>query len=112
MRANGMIFTEHHDAPVGLPSSIMVMATAVNRTSRTGAIIGPDERISPYVALSSITKWAAYQYFEEDVKGTLNTGKLADLVILDKNPLKVEPKQLFDIQVLETIKEGRTVYKK
>ena len=108
----GMIFTEHHDAPVGLPSSIMIIATAVNRTSRTNVIIGPDERITPYMALESITKWAAYQDFQENSKGTLAVGKLADLVVLDKNPLKVEPKQLFDIQVMETIKEGKSIYKK
>jgi predicted amidohydrolase YtcJ len=97
---------------VGLPSSIMIIATAVNRTSRTNKIIGENERITPYIALSSITKWAAYQNFTENLKGTLKVGKLADLVVLDKNPLKVEPKQLFDIQVIETIKEGKSIYKK
>ena len=106
----GMIFTEHHDAPVALPSSIMILYTAVNRISRSGDIIGPDERITPYEALSSITKWAAYQYFEEDSKGTLTPGKLADLVILDKNPLKVDPLDIINIKVLETIKEGKSVY--
>ena len=109
-RAKGMVFTEHHDAPVALPSSIMILHTTVNRVSRSGAIIGPDERIGPYEALSSITKWAAYQYFEEDTKGTLAPGKLADLVILDKNPLKVDPMEIRNITVLETIKEGKTVY--
>ncbi|MEH0155421.1 amidohydrolase [Limibacter armeniacum] len=108
----GMIFTEHHDAPVALPSSIMILHTTVNRTSRSGDVIGPDERVSPYVALESITKWAAYQYFEEDKKGMLKEGMLADLVILDKNPLKVAPENIKDIQVLETIKEGNTVFKK
>jgi hypothetical protein len=110
--SKGMLFTEHHDAPVALPSSIMILHTTVNRVSRTGDIIGPDERVSPYVALSSITKWAAYQYFEEQQKGTLEPGKLADLVILDKNPLKVDPTEIINIQVLETIKEGKTVYAK
>ncbi|TRZ41992.1 amidohydrolase [Robertkochia solimangrovi] len=108
----GMIFTEHHDCPVALPSSIMILHTTVNRVSRSGDIIGPDERVSPYEALSSITKWAAYQYFEEDTKGTLKAGKLADLVILDRNPLKVDPMDIMNISVLETIKEGKTVYTK
>ncbi|OLY93250.1 hypothetical protein SAMN05444008_10735 [Cnuella takakiae] len=106
----GMLYTEHHDAPVGLPSSIMIMATAVNRTSRTGAVIGADEKISPYQAICAITKNAAYQHFEENKKGTLKAGKLADLVILDKNPLKIPAPQLFKLQVLETIKEGKTIY--
>lgn len=108
----GMIFTQHHDAPVALPNSIMILYATVNRISRSGDVIGPNERVSPYNALRSITSWAAYQYFEEDSKGTLEKGKLADLVVLDKNPLKVDPKQIKDIQVLETIKEGNVVYQR
>lgn len=108
----GMIFTEHHDAPVALPNSIMILYSTVNRISRSGDVIGPNERISPYNALRSITSWAAYQYFEEGSKGTLEKGKLADLVVLDKNPLKIDPKQIKDIQVVETIKEGNVVYQK
>ncbi len=107
----GMKFTEHHDAPVALPSAIMIVHTTVNRTSRGGDVIGPDERVSPFIALKSITQWAAWQYFEEDRKGTLTPGKLADLVVLDKDPTKVEPSSIKDIRVIETIKEGRTVYK-
>lgn len=106
----GMWFTEHHDAPVALPSSIMILHSTVNRTSRSGDVIGPEQRVSPYIALKSITDWAARQYFEENEKGTLAAGKLADLVILDRNPLTVKPETIKDIHVLETIKEGKTVY--
>ena len=70
------------------------------------------ERLTPYEALKAITVWSAYQHFEEDEKGTLENGKLADLVILDKNPLKVNPDEIKDIQVIETIKKGVTVFKK
>ncbi|WP_029273326.1 amidohydrolase [Flavobacterium sp. KJJ] len=108
----GMIFTEHHDAPVALPNSIMILYSTVNRISRSGDIIGPKERISPYNALRSITIWAAYQYFEEAAKGSIKEGKLADFVILDKNPVKIDPQKIINIQVLETIKEGKSVYKK
>lgn len=106
----GMIFTQHHDAPVALPNSLMILYATVNRISRSGDVIGPAERVSPYNALRSITSWAAYQYFEENSKGTLEKGKLADLVVLDKNPLKIDPKQFKDIQVIQTIKEGNVVY--
>lgn len=106
----GMIFTEHHDAPVALPSSMMILYTTVNRVSRSGDVIGAEQRVSPYIALKSITDWAAQQYFEQDSKGTLRAGKLADLVILDQDPTQVEPGTLKDIRVLETIKEGKTVY--
>ena len=87
-----------------------VVWTAVNRTSRSGKIIGAGERLTPYEALKAITIWSAYQHFEDDKKGTLEKGKLADLVILDKNPLKVAPDNIKDIIVVETIKEGTSVY--
>ncbi len=107
----GMIYTQHHDAPVALPNSIAILATQVNRTTRSGEVLGPDQRVSVYDALRSITSNAAYQYFEEDRKGTIEVGKLADFVILDRNPLEVESQKLWDLQVLETIKEGQTVFR-
>ena len=68
--------------------------------------------MTPYEALQSITINGAYQYFEENTKGSLKAGKLADLVILDKNPLKVNAMTIKDIKVMETIKEGKSIYKK
>ena len=82
----------------------------MNRTTATGQVVGPDERISPYVALKAVTAYPAYQIREEKTKGTLEQGKLADLVILAQNPLKVDPKTIKDINVLETIKDGETVF--
>lgn len=108
----GIDVTIHTDAPVALPNLMRVLWTAVERTSRSGKIIGPDERITPYEALQAITIWSAYQHFEEDKKGSLEKGKLADLVILHENPLKVEPENIKDIQVLKTIKEGKIVFEK
>ncbi|MFO0868263.1 MAG: amidohydrolase family protein [Pirellulales bacterium] len=72
--------------------------------------MGPGQRVSPYEGLQSMTIWAAEQYGEEATKGTLEVGKFADLVILDKDPLKVAPLAIKDIQVVETIKEGVTIY--
>jgi predicted amidohydrolase YtcJ len=109
-RKKGMIYTQHHDSPIVYPNSIMILHAVVNRTSRSGQVIGAEERISPYDALRSITTWAAYQHFEEDLKGDLSVGKLADFVVLDKNPLKVEPMTIKDMKVLETIKEGKTIF--
>ncbi len=108
----GMRYTQHHDAPVALPSSIMILATQVNRTTRSGYVLGPDQRVSPMDAIRSTTIDAAWQYFEEDRKGSIEPGKLADLVILDANPLEVPPEALFDLEVVETIKEGKTVYRR
>lgn len=107
----GLKPTNHTDFNVIPIDQMLVVHTAVNRLSRTGEVIGENERISPYLALKGITDWAAYQYFEENSKGTLKPGKLADLVILDKNPLKVDPKTIQDIKVVETIKKGKSIYK-
>ncbi len=108
----GIPITIHTDAPVALPNLMRVLWTAVARTSRSGKIIGPEERLTPYQALQAITIWSAYQHYEEDKKGSLENGKLADLVILDNNPLKVKPENIKDIQVLKTIKEGKIVFAK
>jgi predicted amidohydrolase YtcJ len=107
----GIPFTQHHDAPVALPSAIMVLFSQVNRVTRSGEVLGPEQRVSAMDAIKSITIHAAHQYFEEATKGSLEPGKLADLVILDRNPLTVEPMAIKDIRVVETIKEGRTIYR-
>lgn len=106
----GLIATSHSDAPVALPNLMRVMAATVNRTSRSGQIMGPSERLTPEEALKAITLWGAYQHFEEDRKGSIEVGKLADLVVLSDNPLTVDRASIGDIVVLETIKEGRSVY--
>jgi predicted amidohydrolase YtcJ len=107
----GLPFTYSHDAPVSpVPSILALVDAGVNRLSGSGKVVGPDERVGPYDALRAVTSTAAYQLKEEKMKGTLEAGKLADLVILDKNPLKIEPTTIKDIAVVETIKEGRTVY--
>jgi predicted amidohydrolase YtcJ len=107
----GLPFTYSHDAPVSpVPSILALVDAGVNRLSGSGQVVGPDERIPPYDALRAVTATAAYQLKEEKMKGTLEPGKLADLVILDCNPLKVEATAIRDIVVVETIKEGRTVF--
>jgi predicted amidohydrolase YtcJ len=106
----GLHVTSHTDAPVAFPNLMMILWTTVNRISRSGKVMGPTEKLTPYEALKSITIWGAWQHFEEDRKGTLKEGKLADLVVLDQNPLKIDPMKLKDIKVLETIKEGNSLY--
>jgi predicted amidohydrolase YtcJ len=106
----GLMPTSHSDAPVALPNLMQVMWATVNRLSRSGKVMGQAERTTPLEALKAITLWGARQHFEDDRKGSLEVGKLADLVILDRNPLTVDPADINAIQVLETIKEGRTVH--
>ena len=108
----GIIFTMHTDTPVIMPNLIEEMWCAVNRISKDGNVLSENERIEPIEALKSITINSAYQYFEEDKKGSLEVGKYADLVILDRNPLKVKREDIKDISVLENIKRGESVFKK
>ena len=106
----GLHPTNHTDAPVVPIDQMMMLWSAVNRVSRAGVVIGPDQRVTPLEGLKTMTIWAAEQYGEEDSKGSIEPGKLADLVILSANPLTVEPDAIKDIQILETIKEGETIY--
>lgn len=106
----GMKFTSHHDAPVAFPDSMRVLDATVTRRSRSGDIIGPEQRVDVMTALKAMTIWPAWQHFEEDTKGSIEAGKLADFVILDKDPISVDPETLDQIKVLETIKEGVVVF--
>ena len=107
----GVPWTLSHDAPVTpSPSVLALVDAAVNRRTASGNVIGPDERVTPYAALGAVTRSAAYQIKEEKSKGTLEAGKLADMVVLSANPLKVDPATIKEIQVLTTYKEGVPVY--
>ena len=106
----GLRPTNHTDFVVAPLDQMFMLWSAVNRISRAGAEIGRDQRITPLEGLKAMTIWAAEQYGEQDTKGSLEAGKLADLVILDGNPLTVEPTTIKDIKVVETIKEGVSIY--
>lgn len=105
-------FTLHQDSPVKMPNQILAMHNAVNRQTQSGRVLGDNQRLSIMEAIKALTINAAYQYFEEDEKGSIEEGKVADFVILDRNPLDVNSSEIKEIQVLETIKEGNTIYKK
>jgi predicted amidohydrolase YtcJ len=109
---HGLMFGSHHDAPVALPDSMRVLAATVTRRSRSGDILGPYHRVPVETALKALTIWPAWQHFEEKTKGTIEVGKLADFVILSDNPIKVPQDRLADLKVLETIKEGVSIYKR
>jgi len=106
----GLIFSSHHDAPVALPDSMRVLGATVTRVTRSGQVLGPDQRVTPYEGLKAITIWPAFQHFEEGQKGSIEVGKQADFVILSDNPLTVDPLEIASIKVLQTINDGETVY--
>jgi predicted amidohydrolase YtcJ len=105
-----MIYTIHNDSPVVPPDILPLVWSAVARITRSGEVLGPAQCATPLEALKAVTAWAAYQNFEENDKGTLEPGKLADLVVLSDNPLTVATDALRELQVYETIKGGTTVY--
>jgi predicted amidohydrolase YtcJ len=106
----GMMFGTHHDAPVAFPDSMRVLAATVTRRTRSGDILGPHQRVDVMTALKAMTIWPAWQHFEEDRKGSIEAGKLADFVVLSDDPTAVDPETLADLDVLVTIKEGKVIY--
>lgn len=103
-------YTFHQSASPNMPNILHAIWCAVNRLTAAGNRLGETECITPLEALKAVTLQAAYQCFEEQRKGSLREGKVADLIILDKNPLMVDVDQIKEIKVLQTIKEGKIVY--
>jgi predicted amidohydrolase YtcJ len=108
--AKGITFTVHNDAPIVPPDVLRLVWATTNRLTRSGQVLGPNERISVEEALKAVTVNAAYQYFEEDRKGSIEVGKQADFVVLSANPLSVAKEDLLNIKVLQTIARGTTVF--
>jgi predicted amidohydrolase YtcJ len=111
VRKRGMMFTTHHDAPVAFPDSMRVLDATVTRVARgSGKVIGPDQRVDVITALKAMTIWPAWQHHEESSKGSIEVGKLADFVILSRDPTKGDPNTVDRIKVTETVKEGVTIF--
>ena len=108
--AKGLHCSNHNDFSVTPVEPMRMVYTAVERISRKGEVIGPAERVSPWQALKALTIEAAWQIREEGQKGTIDAGKLADLVILDADPTAVPSADILRIAVVETFKEGKSVY--
>ncbi|WP_288479304.1 amidohydrolase [uncultured Clostridium sp.] len=106
-----LIFTFHQDTPVLMPDMFRTIWCSVNRITLNGVTIGEDEKISVLDAIKAVTINAAKQYFEDDKKGSLEKGKFADMIIIDKNPFEINPLDLYKIKILETIKSGEVLYK-
>jgi hypothetical protein len=107
----GMKFTSHHDAPVAFPDSMRVLDATVTRVARgSGEVVGPQHRVDVITALKAMTLWPAWQHYEEKTKGSIEAGKLADFVILSRDPTQGDPNTIDTIKVTETIKEGKTIY--
>lgn len=106
----GLRISLHNDTPVTPISPLMSVWSAVNRLTTSGAEMGPELRISVAEALRAVTIDAAWQNFEEGIKGSIEVGKLGDFVVLEENPLEIDPLKIKDIKVVRTIVGGRTVF--
>lgn len=105
-------FSLHNDSPVAPIRSMVLIWSAVNRLTLSGKVLGPEQRVPVEAALQAVTIDAAYQYGEEGTKGSLRAGKLADLVILNRNPLKVDAMELRDIEIIRTVSHGIPIYER
>ncbi|WP_286229895.1 amidohydrolase [Neobacillus mesonae] len=106
----GIKFSIHLDTHITPMDPLQAVWSAVNRISRSGQVIGPDQRITPLQALRAVTSDAAWQNFEENIKGSIEIGKYADFVILQENPLTIDPVKIKDIKVLKTIVNDKVIY--
>ena len=106
----GITFTLHNDTMVTPIDALLSVWSAVNRLTAEGDVLGPDQRISVEDALRAVTIWGAVQHHEENIKGSLEPGKLADMVVLAQDPTKIDPAGIRDIGIAATIVGGRLVY--
>ena len=110
-KKSGVRFSLHADAPMYEEDPLSLLQTAVTRKTREGTTLGSNEKISVIDGLKSLTIHSAWQLHMEKKIGSLEPGKYADFVILDKNPLHVPHENLRDIKVVKTIINGKVTWK-
>lgn len=106
----GVMVTQTSDYPPGPYEPMMALQSSVTRTDMKGNVWGPSQKISVEEAIKVGTINGAYASYEENVKGSLQRGKLADLVVLDKDPTKVDPFSIINIPIERTMVGGKWVY--
>lgn len=106
----GLEFSLHNDSPVVPPDIVQTLWSAVTRQTRSGVVLGPEQRIKAIDALRALTINAATQQGEAALKGSITVGKQADFVILSRDPTSADPAALRGISVYRTVSRGRTVY--
>lgn len=108
----GLAYTFHQDTPVLAPDMMKTIACAVNRITKTGVELSKEQSVSVMDALKAITIHAAYQYHEENDKGSIEKGKKANFTILEQDPFVVDHDKLETIAVMQTIVDGQPIYSK
>lgn len=108
----GIIYALHSDFPVSPYPAMPRLSTAVNRKSREGIVIGPNQCIDAETAIKAYTYAGAYTTFEEKKKGRLQPGYFADMIVLDADPTVINPDNIRNIKVEMTIVGGKIAYQK
>ena len=106
----GIRYSFHNDAPVVPPDVLRLIWAGSERRTRSDQVLGPEQRVSVEEALRAVTLDAAYQVFEEERRGSIEVGKLADFAVLSADPVASAGDPLLGIEVTKTIKQGVTVY--
>lgn len=106
----GLDFTLHTDTPVMPPWTMESMGTAVTRKTKSGVVLGEDQRISPEKALAAYTTMAARCSYSEKDRGSISAGKLADFTLLSQDITQCDPDAIKETKVLKTIIEDETVF--
>jgi predicted amidohydrolase YtcJ len=109
-RRAGITVAGSSDAPVITADPLLGLRDAVLRRTGDGRVLGPAERLAVRDALDLYTTQAAFAMHREDEIGSLEPGKRADFVVLDRNPLRTDPERITDIRVLATVLDGAPVY--
>lgn len=112
MMEMGIIAGGNSDCPVSDGNPLIQIYEAVTRKTRTGQVVGSDEAITVMDAIRLYTWNGAYLGKEEGIKGSIEPGKLADMVVLDRDILSVPHEEIKDIKVLMTIAGGNVVYRR
>ncbi len=108
----GLKATNHTDFNVTPLNPFFMLWSSMARTTRSGYVLGPDQRIDAYRGLQALTINPAWEYREESRRGSIASGKLADFVVITADPMKTPVDQIRDIKVVETIKGGKTIYRR
>jgi hypothetical protein len=108
----GAVVSLSSDAPVIHPNPMHGVYFAVTRKTKSGRLIGPDQKVDPVQALRAYTLHGAYASFEERIKGSIEAGKMADLVVLSRDILKTPPEEILEMTVDLTMVDGQIVYER
>jgi predicted amidohydrolase YtcJ len=108
--ATGMRISLHNDPPVTPEEPLRNISVATTRIAPSGRVLAPEERLTVEQAIRAQTIDAAWQLFSDDVIGSLEVGKYADMVVLSADPRTVAPEQIADLEVRATFMAGRQVY--